>query len=44
MARIATVHGIVNHYGDKISSSAIGFLLCKMAWPALGQIRSLKQI
>jgi hypothetical protein len=38
MARIVAVHGIVNHDGDKISYAAIGFLLCKMAWPALGQI------
>jgi hypothetical protein len=44
MARIVAVHGKVNHDGDKISYAVIGFLLYKMAWTALGQIRSLKQI
>jgi hypothetical protein len=38
MARIVAVHGIVNHYVDNISYAVISFLLCKMAWPALGQI------
>jgi hypothetical protein len=37
MARIVAVYGIGNQYGENISCAAVGFLLCKMAWPALGQ-------
>ncbi len=29
---------------ENISYEAIGYLLCKMAWPALGQTRLMKQI